>query len=362
MSKPDESTWRNELEKLERFKETVNMARKKPAAVANAVLDVPVKFGSVSIRKTVTHIGCTAQRKALSIKAAEKNLDGRRLIGAIEMRPDEEDSEQGRLPGLSADRLAGAFDVKSFNVNGDEISFGLTFPKRGVDFGVLSLFASQTGRLVIDSIEKIVVEDKKAARAAQANGSGNAPEGDDEDGDDQGDDGDEEYPVGRYASETTVPVEKSRAEIEETLRRYKASAFTSGWTENAAMVAFKLNDLFIRFVLPILPVTDKKFAVRIVRGHRVGATEPQRQRAHEQEMRQRWRALLLVVKAKLEAVECGISTLEKEFLAFIVMPNDQTLGVWIAENTLQAIRDGRMPRLLTGPKPEDVTDAEFETR
>lgn len=57
--------------------------------------------------------------------------------------------------------------------------------------------------------------------------------------------------MGRYASETTMPVEKSRAEIEETLRRYKASAFNSGWSENSATVAFKLNDLFIRFVLPL---------------------------------------------------------------------------------------------------------------
>lgn len=155
--------------------------------------------------------------------------------------------------------------------------------------------------------------------------------------------------MGRFASETTVPVEKSRAEIEETLKRYGASAFTSGWDKNCAMIAFRLRDLFIRFVLPILDVDDNKFAWRMVRRQKTRATELQRQRAHEQDLRQRWRALLLVVKAKLEAVECGISSLEKEFLAFIVLPNDQTLGDWIAENTLPAIRDGKMPRLIAGP-------------
>ena len=40
-----------------------------------------------------------------------------------------------------------------------------------------------------------------------------------------------------------------------------------------------------------------------------------RQETHDQACRQRWRALLLVIKAKLEAVTAGISTVETEFLA-----------------------------------------------
>ena len=43
-------------------------------------------------------------------------------------------------------------------------------------------------------------------------------------------------------------------------------------------------------------------------------------------MRQRWRALALCIKAKLEAVECGITSFEEEFLAHVVMPNGQTFG------------------------------------
>ena len=45
--------------------------------------------------------------------------------------------------------------------------------------------------------------------------------------------------------------------------------------------------------------------------------------AHDQACRQKWRALLLVVKAKLEAVSAGISTLEAEFLANIVPARQQ---------------------------------------
>ena len=68
--------------------------------------------------------------------------------------------------------------------------------------------------------------------------------------------------------------------------------------------------------------------------------------AWEQSTRQRWRALLLVIKAKLEAVESEITEFESEFLAHIVMPD----GATIAEHTLpmisKAYETGKMPKLL----------------
>jgi hypothetical protein len=43
--------------------------------------------------------------------------------------------------------------------------------------------------------------------------------------------------------------------------------------------------------------------------------------------RQRWRALYLVVRAKIEAVEAGLAIFEEEFLAFIVVPGlNKTIG------------------------------------
>lgn len=165
--------------------------------------------------------------------------------------------------------------------------------------------------------------------------------------------------MGRYASETTVPVERSRAEIEECLRKYGATSFTSGWDETSALIAFRLKSLAIRFVLPIPKVTDEQFKRRKVRGNLRLATEAQRTKAHDQELRQRWRALLLVVKAKLEAVECGISTLEKEFMAFIVMPNDESLGDWFVRTHLESIRGGHMPLALSAKPEEPIPDAEL---
>lgn len=165
--------------------------------------------------------------------------------------------------------------------------------------------------------------------------------------------------MGRYASQTEVPIERSRAEIEECLRRYGATSFTSGWDEKSALIAFRLKSLAIRFILPIPTGTEERFRWKTDRyGMKKKLTENQQIKAHDQELRQRWRALLLVVKAKLEAVECGISSLEKEFMAFIVMPNDESLGDWFVRTHLEAIRGGKMPLALEGRR-EEIQDAEI---
>ena len=164
----------------------------------------------------------------------------------------------------------------------------------------------------------------------------------------------------RFASDTSVPVERSRAEIESTLVKYGADEFQTGWTTGRAMVAFRLKDLFIRFVLPIPGRDEKRFTHKKDRyGSTVKRTDAQSEAAWNQEIRQRWRCLLLTIRAKLEAVECGISSIEQEFLAFIVMPNQVTLGEWIIDRALPAIKAGNMPLMLAGPKPEDIQDAEI---
>ena len=66
----------------------------------------------------------------------------------------------------------------------------------------------------------------------------------------------------------------------------------------------------------------------------------------EQACRQGWRALLLIIKAKLEAVESGITTLESEFLANVVLPDGGTVGQWLAHQVEEAYATGKMSRML----------------
>jgi hypothetical protein len=162
----------------------------------------------------------------------------------------------------------------------------------------------------------------------------------------------------KFASQTSVPVERSRAEIEKTLLRYGASEFQSGWRQESAMIGFQLGKLFIRFVLPLPSRSEKRFTHKTDRyNHVKKRSEDAAAREYDQEVRQRWRALLLTIKAKLEAVECGISSIESEFLAFIVMPNQVTVGDWFIDQALPCIAAGEMPRLaLAAPKDDKVDE------
>jgi len=152
--------------------------------------------------------------------------------------------------------------------------------------------------------------------------------------------------MGRYAERTEVTSDKSRNEIERTLRRYGAGAFAYGWAGNEAQVMFEMTGRRIQFRLPLPDPTDKKFTETPTGRERTGAAV---EREYEQAVRQRWRALALVIKAKLEAVDAGITTVEDEFLAHIVLPDGRTVGEWTRPQLHEVYASGTMPALLPGP-------------
>jgi hypothetical protein len=149
---------------------------------------------------------------------------------------------------------------------------------------------------------------------------------------------------GQYAKDTSVSTEASRAEIERTLQRYGAEAFAYGWTGDRAQIQFAANGRQIRFVLELPDKDDDEF--RLTPGRGLERSEAQAYAAWEQACRQRWRALALVVKAKLEAVEAGISDFEDEFLSHILLPDGTTAGAWLRPQIAQAYETGRMPEML----------------
>jgi hypothetical protein len=69
----------------------------------------------------------------------------------------------------------------------------------------------------------------------------------------------------------------------------------------------------------------------------------------EQGCRARWRQLYLLVKAKIEAVSIGLSTVEREFLADVYLPDGRTVGEALAPQLAEAYANGTFPRLLGGP-------------
>lgn len=151
----------------------------------------------------------------------------------------------------------------------------------------------------------------------------------------------------KYAQQTTVSSEKSRNEIERILMRWGASSFMYGTSPSRAIVAFEAYGRRVQFRLP-MPDRDADEFKRTPARRNVRTPE-QREAAYEQAVRQRWRALALVIKAKLEAVEAGITEFEDEFLSHIMLPGGQTAGDWLRPQIASAYETGRMPPLLPAP-------------
>ena len=152
--------------------------------------------------------------------------------------------------------------------------------------------------------------------------------------------------MARFAENTDVSVEKSRSEIERLIIRYGATstAFVNG--PGRAMIMFEANHRRISFDLPLPDITEKRFE-KDGRGHIRGPEK--RHEAWEQACRQKWRALALVIKAKLEAVASGITTFEDEFLAHIVMPDGKTVAHHVKPTIAASYAAGHMVPLLPPP-------------
>lgn len=150
--------------------------------------------------------------------------------------------------------------------------------------------------------------------------------------------------MSRFAKNTSVAVDKSRAEIEGILRRYGASHFAYLSEPGVATVAFKARDRNIKFRLTLPKRSD--FAKTPTKRDRY---ENQIDACWEQACRSIWRGLALCIKAKLEAVESKIETFEEAFLPHIILGNGRTIYETIQKNVALNY-DGRDVPLLPAPK------------
>lgn len=138
--------------------------------------------------------------------------------------------------------------------------------------------------------------------------------------------------------------------------RYAKATGVSSARSREHIIDFAARGKRIRFVMALPVKTEPRFLIRKRYGR--DATNPPHmvEKLWEQEVRQHWRALALLVKAKLAAVEAGITTFESEFLAHIVIPGLGGKTTTVGEYTLPRIEkgylDGRLPPLLPGSTEE----------
>lgn len=125
----------------------------------------------------------------------------------------------------------------------------------------------------------------------------------------------------RYARNTQVSSDRSVSEIRKTVTRYGAENFIYAETPLKGVVGFSMGGRSIRIAIKLPPIKDYLTTPQGRERHPQVAAE-----LREKGTRQMWRCLALVVKAKLEAVDSGISTVDDEFLAFIMVDGRTTVG------------------------------------
>lgn len=131
----------------------------------------------------------------------------------------------------------------------------------------------------------------------------------------------------RYAEDTKVPAGQSQDQIKALLRKAGADSIAVYESAEQSAIAFRLQERLYKVTVPISKA----------------AKNP------GQDERRAWRLLLLLLKAKCEAINEGATTVEREFLADMLMPDGQTVGEWASPQLALAYKNGAMPtQLLIG--------------
>jgi len=155
----------------------------------------------------------------------------------------------------------------------------------------------------------------------------------------------------RYASNTEVPSDRSRLDIERVLMNHGARGFGYETDTGRVMITFRvLNEIGALVAVQIsltMPCQDDEEFTKTPTGK--NRSENQAYAAYEQACRSSWRQLLLIIRAKMEAVAAGISTIEREFMPDIVIgKGGRTLGQWMEENQKAIEAGGKIPLLPAG--------------
>jgi len=128
--------------------------------------------------------------------------------------------------------------------------------------------------------------------------------------------------MAKFAERTMVSTDDSLLEIKATLARYGAVGFALVERPGLVHVGFDMKGHAIRFDVKLLPLSDFERTPE----RRLQRSQKEQIAAHDKAVRQRYRALFLVIKAKLESIESGIETFEEAFMAHLVLPSGRTIA------------------------------------
>lgn len=142
-----------------------------------------------------------------------------------------------------------------------------------------------------------------------------------------------------FAEKSDVPFERSIAEIIALLRKAGADRIAQFEEPERFTITFQMVDRYVQFRVPLIA----EYAGPASHGNN---RPVDRQKWIDQRNRQKGRALMLVIKAKLESVESQVETFEEAFLAQVLMPDGDTLYDRVKEPIAIEYREGRAVPML----------------
>jgi hypothetical protein len=162
-----------------------------------------------------------------------------------------------------------------------------------------------------------------------------------------------------YAKGTTVDVSKSKAEIEFLLRKAGAMNIFSG-VEDAKCIAW------IMFTMQGCPYRE---SIKLPKAEHFTHTPRGRPRnresadaAHVQACKERFRGLVLLIKAKLLAITNGDRTWDQEFFGAMMLPGGKTIYEQLGAQAATAAATGKPIALFADfahVGPQDTCEAQI---
>lgn len=124
-----------------------------------------------------------------------------------------------------------------------------------------------------------------------------------------------------YAKGTDVGVAKSQEEITRIFQRYGVEIYGFMARPGQASVQFQLHGVPVDLAIPLPARPTEEKQLNPTTGRWVLAMP-----IWEQEVKESWRALVLLLKANLEAVDRGLLSAEQAFMAYVALETGGTLG------------------------------------
>ena len=150
--------------------------------------------------------------------------------------------------------------------------------------------------------------------------------------------------MARYASGTDVTADRSRSEIERLLMRFGADEFAYVTARDKAMIGFVYQKVRCEISIELPDKDLPEFTKTPARGTK--RTADAAFEAWQKEVRRKWRALAIVVKAMLVGVEEGVFKFDEVFMPYIVMGDGVTIYRHCMPLIQHALETGAMPNSM----------------